>query len=264
MIKVSKHPPSGTIALDRIGKRNALTREMVDRLIQALSDFHQQANVRAVILTHSGSVFCSGVDLNQWQESTDREDAMEIWFEDAVQLQRLLESMLKFPKPIIAAVDGAAVGFGVALMLACDLVVASNRSTFSVPAVKRGLVSGLVTPLLNFRAGAGMAARMTLGCDELTAEEFKTAGIVHHIVASDQIWVRANAMADSISQSAAESVQLSKRLLNEMVGESLSVWLSNAAAATASACTTEAAKEGMRAFVEKRAANFAIPGVIEP
>ena len=97
---------------------------------------------------------------------------------------------------------------------------------------------------------------MLLGGDELTAAEAKQLGLVHRVVDTDQIWVRASNWIDAISASAAESLQLTKRLLNEMVGEQLTTLLSSGAAAMATAYTTEAATEGLQAFTEKRPPKF--------
>jgi methylglutaconyl-CoA hydratase len=164
--------------------------------------------------------------------------------------------MLRFPKPIIAAIDGAVFGMGMALALASDLVVSSSASRFELPAARFGLLSGLVTPLLAFRCGAGVAARLTLGAEIFDAVEAHRVGIVHQIVPADLIWAKAHDMASKISAGAPGSVQLAKRLLNEMVGESLLSQLVSGAASMATANSTEAAKEGLLAFSERRLPKF--------
>lgn len=252
MINVKKNPPSGTIILDQPKTRNALSREMLEQFSQALSDLHQEKSVRAVIVTGSGPIFCSGVDLKQWQLTTGSEDADDRWQSDASQLQSVLEEMLRFPKPLIAAVDGAAIGAGLSLVLACDLVVASQRATFSVPSARLGLVSGFAAPLLHFRLGSSTAARLLLGLDELDVDQARNLGLVHRVVAPDQIWVRAHQWAEQVAACPTESLQLSKRILNEMVGEQVTMLLSTGAAAMAASCTTENAQEGLNAFHEKR------------
>ena len=257
MITVKVHPPCGTIILDRPAKCNALDRQMVADIAQAFDDLRQERRVRSILLTGAGPHFCAGVDLSQWQESTVSPDALRQYHEDAQALRELIEAMLQLPKPIIAAVDGAAIGIGLGLVLACDLVVATHRATFSLPAPKRGLVSGMVAPLLVFRHGAALAARLLLGGEELDAAEGFRLGVVHHLAQADQVWVRANSWGESIAESSAESLQLSKKLLNEMIGETLSTNLSSGAAATATALTTEAASEGLKAFSEKRPPKFA-------
>ncbi len=181
---------------------------------------------------------------------------MQQYYEDSQGMRELIESMLQLPKPIICAVDGAAIGIGFGLVMASDLVVASHRSIFSLPAPKRGLVSGLVAPLIVFRHGAALASRMLLTGEELDADEAYRLGVVHRLVPSDQIWVRSNSWGEKLAESAAESLQLSKKLLNEMIGETLSTNLASGAAATATSLTTEAATEGLKAFNEKRDPKF--------
>ncbi len=256
MINVKVIEPSGTIMLDRADRCNALGREMVSELQQAIEDLRQEKRVRGIVLTGTGPHFCSGLDAKELHESSNGEDAMQQWFADAQAVQSLFEQMLHCPKPLIAAVDGVAMGTGLGLVLACDMVVVSHRTKFSVPATKLGLVSGLVVPLLTFRAGASTASRILLGGDELSAKEAKELGLAHHVVDPEQVWVRARTWVDRIAESAEEAVQLTKKVLTEMVGEQLSTMLASGAAATATALTTEAAKEGLAAFHNKRPPNF--------
>ena len=256
MITVKVTAPTGTIILDRPTRCNALNRRMIEELTQAFDDLRQERQVRGIILTGSGPHFCSGLDLNELHETANGEDSMQQWYADAQAMQGLIEQMLQLPKPIVAAVDGAAMATGFALVLACDLVVASHRATFSVPAPKIGLVCGLIAPLLAFRAGAAVASQFLIGGEEMSAAEAKTLGLVQHVVDAEQTWVRANTWIDPIAQGAAESLQLSKKVLNEMVGEQLLTLLASGAAAGATALTTEAAVEGLSAFNSKRPANF--------
>lgn len=256
MIRLQKAAPSGTLIIDAPATCNAISREMVGQLLDALSDFHQDKSVRALILTSTGSTFCSGVDLKVWQSQTQQRDAIAQWQEIAAELQDLVEAMLRLPKPIIAAVDGPVLGFGLTLVLACDLVIASPKSFFEVPSSRLGLVSGLTVPLAAFRLGASTAARLALGGQRIDATQALQLGLAHQLVESDQVWVAANHWVSKIAESSAESIQLSKRLLNEMVGESMLMNLASGAAVLATACSTESAVEGLDAFVAKRPPKF--------
>ena len=256
MLRQQKQPPSGTIILDCPTNRNALSREMVAELIQAFSDFHREKSVRAIILTASGAVFCSGIDMKQWGIIAQESEPFEQWQEVATELQELVEVMLRFPKPIIAAIDGLVLGMGVALALASDLVLASPTSRFELPSAKHGLISGLVAPLMSFRCGAGATSRLLLGAESFDTAEAHRVGLVHQVVASELVWAKAHDISARIAAGSAESVQLSKRLLNEMVGESLFSHLVSGAAMMAAACSTEAAREGLLAYSEKRAPKF--------
>lgn len=250
-LDVKLHPPSGTIVLRRPERRNALSRRSVADLEQALSDLHQQKNVRAVILAAEGDVFCSGSDLLELSKTQQEEDPFEIYREDVAAMQGLLETILRFPKPVIAAIQGPALGWGAALALACDLVLATPEAKLGLPEARRGLAAGHAAALLAFRVGAGLAARVALVGEPLDAETARAAGIFHEIVPERQLWARAHALSQSIAENAPEAVAMTKRLLNETIGEDLLTWLAAGSATSAAARTTEAARQGVQAFVER-------------
>ncbi len=252
LVEVKVHLPSGTIILNRPEKRNALTRALLAELHQALVDLHQEKRVRAIILTGAGSAFCAGMDLVEMQETAKSENAQEQWHHDAVQYQELLELMLRFPKPIIAAVNGPAIAGGLGLVLAADLVVCAKSAVMGLPEPRRGIVAGLVSPLLAFRVGAAHAARLLLTAENIDATEAHRIGLAHELVDHDTVWARAHALAGEVAKGSPEALQLTKRMLNETIGETLFTQLSAGAAASATARTTDAATEGLAAFLEKR------------
>ena len=107
LVRIHVHQHTGTIVLSRPEKRNALSRAMLAELMQAFHDLHLQRSARAVVLSGAGPAFCSGMDLAEMAETAQRPDAYAMWEHDAREYRELLETMLRFPKPIIAAVDGA-------------------------------------------------------------------------------------------------------------------------------------------------------------
>jgi enoyl-CoA hydratase/carnithine racemase len=113
-------------------------------------------------------------------------------------------------------------------------------------------VAGIVSPLLVFRIGASQAANLLLTARTIDATEAHRIGLVHEVVSADQLLSQAHALAAEIANSAPEAILLTKRLLNETIGEHLGTLLSAGAAASATARTTEAAAEGLTAFLEKR------------
>lgn len=244
--------PSGTIILNRPDKRNALSRQMIADLVQAFDDLHGERRVRAVILTGSGPAFCAGMDLGEMQETAKQPDALSQWHEDAVIYRELIDKMLLFPKPIIAAVNGPAVAGGAGLVLASDIVIGTPDAKFGFPEPRRGIVAGMVSPLLAFRVGASHAANLLLTARTIEAAEAQRIGLYHEVVTSDLVWARGNEIAGEIAKSAPEALLLTKKLLNETIGEHLGTLLSAGAAASATSRTTEAAREGLAAFLEKR------------
>jgi methylglutaconyl-CoA hydratase len=256
LVKIHVHEHTGTIILNRPEKRNALTRELIAQLSQAFDDLRRERRVRAVVLSGSGSAFCAGMDLNEMQETAQATNAQELWQDDATAYRDLLEEMLRLPKPIIATVGGPAVAGGAGLVLACDIVLAAPEAKFGLPEPKRGIVAGLVAPLLAFRAGGGYAGYLLMSAQLISADQALSMGIYHELLPGEKLWPRAHQLAGEIAGAAPEAMLLTKRMLNETIGEQLSTLLSAGAAISATARTTEAAAEGLAAFFEKREPKF--------
>lgn len=251
-IKVQVHGNAGTILLNRPDFGNALTRSMVLQLTDALDDLYLERRVRAIVLTGAGDDFSQGVDLTETHEAKDLPDPQQRWGDDAADLRDLLVRMLEITKPIIAAVNGPALSAGAGLVAAADVVVAADSASIGFPDARQGLVAGLAAPLLNFRVGAGQAARMLLTSTPIDAAEALRLGVFHELVSADKVWARAMQIADQCAAGAPEAIQLTKRLVNETLGENLATQLSAGAVMTATARTTEAAEEGIAAHLDGR------------
>lgn len=252
LVQVKVHESAGTIILNRPEKRNALNRPLLAELAQAIGDLHLERRVRAVILIGAGTAFCAGLDLDEMCETAQSPEPLARWAEDSLAYRDVLLAMLRLPKPIIAAVNGPAVAGGAGLVLASDIVLGANEASFGVTEPRRGLVAGVVSPLLAFRLGAGQAARLLLTSAMIDAQKAFDIGLYHEIVSGDKLWARAFELAGECARGAPEALQLTKRMLNETIGEHLVTLLAAGAAASATARTTEAAEEGRIAFLEKR------------
>ncbi len=253
-VELSINDRVATIVMSRPQVCNALDSQLVADLSLAFSDVHQEKKVDAVVITGKGDHFSSGVDLKSFAALTEMEpaDAHVAWFDTWRELTELCETILRFPKPVVAAIDGPAIGAGLAVALAADLIVMSDRATLQANAAERGLIGGLTAPLLSFRFGTAVAARMLLTGDCVDSEHALRSGMCCDRVDSNQIWVAACSWARRCSTAPRESIQATKRMLNEGIGETLISQLSAGAAAGATLCNTESATEGIRAFVEKR------------
>jgi enoyl-CoA hydratase/carnithine racemase len=253
-LRIHLHQHTATIILNRPDKRNAISRALMAELHQALDDLHRQRSARAVILTGSGPAFCAGMDLGEMQATGQQvpAEAQAQWHSDALEYRDLLERMLRFPKPLIAAVNGPALAGGAGLVLGCDIVLASQDARFGLPEPLRGLVAGVVSPLLAFRIGGGHSGYLLHTAAIVDAGQAHRIGVFHEVVPADQLWPRAVEVAAQCARCAPESLQLTKKMLNETIGEHLMTQLSAGAAISAAARTTEAAVEGLAAFLEKR------------
>ena len=252
LVRVHVHGHTGTVILNRPEKRNALSRALLAEFVQALHDLHLERAVRAVVLVGTGSAFCAGMDLTEMLQTSRSPDAHAQWYNDAVVYRDLVEQMLRFPKPLIAAVNGPALAGGMGLVLACDYVLAAREAVFGLPEPRRGIVAGMVAPLVYFRLGGSQAARLLLFAGTIDAQEAHRIGLCHEVLPGEQLWARAHELAGEAARCAPEALRLSKQLLNETIAEHLFTQLSAGAAASAAARTTEAAAEGLAAFAEKR------------
>ena len=249
-VRVDEH--AGTIILNRPEKRNALSNRFILALQQALSDLQQEKRVRAIILTGATPCFCAGTDLSEVQEIAKEEDAVQSWFAHVNAVRELMEAMIQCPKPIVAAVNGPALGTGLGLAVASDIVVGCDASQFGLPESRRGLVAGLVVPLLSFRIGGGPAANILLRGQTIDNQQAHALGLVHEVTTEELLWVKAHEVTKQICQSPAAAISMAKRTLYEGAGQYLSTLLTNGAAAMATARTTEVAQEGVDSFLEKR------------
>ena len=257
-VRVTIQDNIATLVLDRAEARNAINPQLLADLKQAFSDIHQEKRVKAAVLTAAGEHFCSGVDLKVFAGIADMEEqeAVVQWFELWRDLTELYEQMLQFPKPVVAAVDGLAIGAGLALVLAADVFIMSDRARLSADAVGRGLVGGATAALLSFRFGGSIAARMLLTGEEMDATTAARLGYAAQVVSSEQVWIAASKWAADCGKAPHEALQATKRVLNERIGESLMTQMASGAADSATACTTPTAVEGIRAFVEGREADW--------
>ncbi|MEO1496157.1 MAG: enoyl-CoA hydratase/isomerase family protein [Planctomycetota bacterium] len=252
VIQLRVDPPVATITLNRPDARNALTRSMIAELRVALSDLHAEKRVRAVVLAARGDAFCVGRDVAELVPSDDTPADMQRWGDEAREYQELLVTMLQLPKPIVAAVQGPALAGGAGLVLACDAAVGTVGADFGFPEPRQGTVAGVAAPLLAFCGGGALARRLLMLPDPIDAAEAHRLGLYHTLVSPDLVWAQASDWARSAAAAAPQAVGLTKRLLHDTIAEQLMIQLTSGAAVSATAMTTESAKEGLTAKLEER------------
>lgn len=247
------------VRIDRPEKRNALDVEAFCRLADAWESFAADDDVRAVIITGTGDVaFSSGADLGSVMPlySGRREPADE-WDHRALADSRIFtRGVLKgvaLDKPVIAAVNGLAVGGGCELVLGTDLRVAARHATFGLAEVKRAIMAagGGVTRLAR-QVPYAVAMEMLLTGDPMTADDALRHGLVNRVVDADRVLDEALALAARIAKNGPLAVQAIKRTVRESDGVPLAEAFGIEARAGHALSATEDATEGPRAFVEKR------------
>jgi 2-(1,2-epoxy-1,2-dihydrophenyl)acetyl-CoA isomerase len=192
-----RHGAVAVVRLSRPETLNALDRELVDALGDALERLGADADVRAVVVTGSGGAFCSGVDLKEAMSALGRNEALG---ERLAGFHRLIRLITRADKPFIAAVDGAAVGFGADLALACDLRVLSARAYLQEKFVNIGLMpDGGGTFHLPRMIGVGRALELMLLGERVDAELAKNLGLANRVVDVDALEPTALELAQKLA-----------------------------------------------------------------
>jgi enoyl-CoA hydratase len=234
-----------TIAINRPAQRNAMTQEAAERIAGALADLDERSDVAAAVLTGTGGTFCAGMDLKRFVAG-----------EKAHVPGRGFGGLVEAPpaKPLIAAVEGWALGGGFELVLACDLVVAAEGARFGLPEVKRGLIAragGAVR--LPRRLPRAIALELLLTGEPLSAAGAADHGLVNRLVPDGQALTAALALGQAIAANAPLAVAASKAIAVDSVDWPESEIFRRQVAYTDPVFTSADAQEGARAFTERRA-----------
>ena len=205
-----------TITLNRPEKLNAYTTEMGEEVVHALRSVRDDDAVRAVILTGAGRGFCAGVDLEHLKAHRAGGNASsgpKLGEEDF--LTKMPLELVEFPKPVIAAVNGAAIGVGVTMILPCDVRIAAAGAKLGVTFAKLGLLPGLgSTHLLPRLVGRAKALELVLSARVIRAEEAAEIGLVNRVVAPDQVVADARALAAEMAECRPEVLAAAKAALD--------------------------------------------------
>jgi methylglutaconyl-CoA hydratase len=250
LVLYESKPPAVVLVLNRAQRRNALSRELIEALSEALTRARADAAARCVILTGAGPVFCAGMDLAELQGSLDvPPETTPVW-DDALRLAELYEQIYTLPKPTIAAVQGTAVAGGAGLVTVCDLAVAVPAAKFGYPEVRRGLVAAMVMPHLLRHVGERLARYLLLTGELLDAEAAQQSGLINEVVPPEKLLERALALARACAEGGPEALTQTKKYLRQFSKQALS--LEEAAHASGAPRLTPECREGLRAFFAKR------------
>ncbi|HQU89806.1 MAG TPA: enoyl-CoA hydratase [Denitromonas sp.] len=241
----------GLITLNRPKALNALNDVLVDEVGAALDAFESNDNIGAIVITGSEKAFAAGADIGAMATFS----YMDAYLSDYI--TRNWERVKTCRKPIIAAVAGYALGGGCEMAMACDIIIAADTAKFGQPEVKLGVLPGAGgTQRLPRAVSKAKAMDMCLTARMMNAEEAERAGLVSRIVPADKLLDEALAAAQTIANFSLPVVMMIKESVNRAYESGLSEGLLFERRVFHSAFALEDQKEGMAAFVEKRAANF--------
>lgn len=251
-IRLEQKEGIGYLTLNRAEVRNAFNQEMIDELQEALRVIDKDKEIRVLIITGAGKAFQAGADIAELSLMAP----MDIlrWNEGIVRINGSLE---KLRQPVIAAINGAAMGGGLELAISCTLRIMAESAKMALPEVKLGIIPGTGgTQRLPRLIGKGLAAELLLTGDVITAKDAHRVGLVNRVVPDGETVKAAEELARKIMSNAPVAVEMAKDALE--IGKDLP--LEHAVQYSQKNCvicfSTKDMKEGMTAFLEKRKPNF--------
>ncbi|WP_198968929.1 crotonase/enoyl-CoA hydratase family protein [Xylophilus sp. ASV27] len=251
--------PVVTLTMNQPEQRNPLTgNTAIPEFLAAIERIHDDRSVRCVILAANGPSFCAGGNLHKMK----RQALPEVTEVDIRQdyrrgIQRLTLNLFNLEVPVIAAVNGHAIGAGLDLACMCDIRIASEKAKFAESFIKLGIIPGDGGAwLLQRIVGMSRAAELAFTGDTIDAQQALDWNLVSRVVPHDQLMPAAREMAGRIAVNAAHSIRLTKRLMREAIHGRLSEVLELSAVFQAICHKTPDHSEAVNAFLEKRAPQF--------
>lgn len=244
------------VNLNRPEVHNAFNNELINDLYEVFDSLKDNADVRIIVLTGNGKSFCAGADLN-WMKSVVNY-SYEQNFEESFKLAKLMYLIFTHPKPVIARVNGSAIGGGVGLMSVCDILIASENAKFGLSEVRLGLVPAAISPFVMSRIGEAKARELFITGERIIAEEACNIGLVNKCVKPDNLDDAVDEKVDLIKNNGPEAVRAVKEMIFKVTQIRFPEIQEYTAELIANLRLSEEGQEGMNAFLEKRKPNWVI------
>ncbi|RMF01536.1 MAG: enoyl-CoA hydratase [Alphaproteobacteria bacterium] len=245
--------PVSLLTLNHPQARNCLSEALLNALQEQIDSIAQSRTAKAVVIAANGPVFSSGHDIRELNAHRSDPDGGRSYFEKIFNISsRLMKSIVRCPKPVIAAVTGTATAAGSQLVATCDLAVASAEAEFCTPGVHIGLFCSTPMVALSRNVGRKRAMEMLLLGEMIGAEDAARYGLVNRVVPKEQVIPEAMEMARKIASKSSQTIAIGKATFYRQVEEPLGQAYDTAAEAMAANMMIADAEEGLCAFLEKR------------
>ena len=242
------------VILNRPEVRNAFNSEMISELSSLFAEINERDDIRVVVLTGEGKAFCAGADLKWMGDVLNY--SYEENLEDSKNLAEMFYHINNCPFPIIARVNGAAIGGGCGLVAVCDMVIASDKAQFSLSEVKLGLVPACISPYVIRRMGDKNAREYFLTGERLGVEKALAASLVNEAVAEDKLDAAVDRRVKQLLSSGPKALAWCKQLLKNVPSMPEKEAGEYTAEVIAKLRMGDEGQEGMKAFFEKRKPNW--------
>ncbi len=248
MIDYSATGAIGRIAINRPEKRNALTAEMIAALREALQRGAADSSVRVLLIRGTGKDFCAGLDLSEVLKSAENEEEA---LASARNLGALYIAMRRHPKPIVAAVQGRALGGGAGIATASDLILAAESAQIGYPEVKLGFIPAIVTTMLRRAVNERLAMELALTGEPVGALRAYATGLINRVFPDAEFETGVEHYVAALSEQSATAMRLSKQILYQTDGIGFEQSIEAGVQANIQARATEDFKRGVERFLNK-------------
>jgi len=238
-----------TVTLHRPDKRNAISFELLRELLAVLDEV-EASEAQILILTGAGKAFCAGLDLEELKSLLGKTQAENL--ADSERIAQVFRRLYDFPKPTIAAVNGAAIAGGTGLATMCDFTLAAAEAKFGYTEVRIGFLPALVSSILVWQVGHKIARDLLVSGRIFDAAEAHRLGLVNEVVEAAHLMPRARELAASLQENSPASMRATKALINGFIGKDLDRQFAESIAQNAQSRTTADFREGVTSFLEKR------------
>lgn len=236
------------ITLNRPQVRNAFNEVMLGEILDVLHKISARDDARVVVLTGSGTCLCAGADLNWLKRDLSYEENVK----EFLALAEVLYKIYSLPKPVVARVNGPAIGGGIGFVATCDLVVAVDSAKFSFSEVRIGVVPACISPYLVRRVGEKACREFFLTSERLTADKALSCGLVNQVVSPERLDEAVEERVSQLLSGGPHALSVCKELLERVPGMRLEDAKTYTCQVLASLREGAEAQEGMAAFLEKR------------
>ncbi len=244
------------VRLNRPDVRNAFNADIIVALTAEFEALGADESVRAIVLSGQGKVFCGGADISWMRSSLDLTYKQNV--KDAKAMSDMFRTIDRCPKPVIGKVHGAALGGGAGLAAVCDIVIASADAVFGFTEVKLGIIPAVISPFVLAKIGVSNARALFLTGERFDAKRALHIGLVHEVVVADTLDVCIERITTEIASAGPGAVAAAKALIPRVIASTYNESRSLTAEAIADQRTSAEGQEGLRAFLERRKADWIV------
>jgi methylglutaconyl-CoA hydratase len=242
------------VVLGRPEVRNAFNAALIEELRATFDALGNDPAVRAIVLSGDGKVFCGGADVHWMRASLELSEEDNL--EDARRLSRMLRAIDRCPKPVIGRIHGAALGGGAGLVAVCDVAIASDETVFGFTETKLGILPAVISPFALAKIGVSHARALFLTGERFDAARALAIGLVHEVVTPERLDPAVERILREIASAGPTAVAAAKALIPQIAAASYDETLELSAHAIARQRTSPEGQDGLRAFLERRPAEW--------